>query len=126
MQATMNGRTTNYGRRPYSKKELMWKHVLTAIAGVILASSFAYLAMTLVSSLRDTTSEVTYEQVAVYEGDTLWDIANELNYNNLDVRKVLYEHTEILVNGEWVEYRDFNVADLQPGMVVRVAIHKNK
>lgn len=59
------------------------------------------------SSTAITKNEVT--QVEVSDGDTLWEIAENVKTRNMDTRQVVYEICKA---------NDIQAADLQPGMIL--------
>ena len=66
-----------------------------------------------VTGLDESTASVTedYAKYAVESGDTLWDIANDVNHHNTDTRKIVHAICQL---------NDIQADDLQPGMVLTV------
>lgn len=65
------------------------------------------------TGMSESTAIVTedFTSYTVGYGDTLWDIANEVNYHNTDTRKIVHAICQI---------NDIGAGDLQPGMVLTI------
>ncbi len=74
----------------------------------LMAGSFGF-----ITGMNETTASVTtnYTTYTVCAGDTLWDIANEVNYNNTDTRKIVHAICQV---------NDIQAGDLQPDMVLTI------
>ena len=66
-----------------------------------------------ITGINETTASVNEDYVSyiVADGDTVWDIAQKLNTNDTDIRKVVFAICQI---------NDITAGDLQPGMVLTV------
>ena len=44
-----------------------------------------------VANANDTPTIIGYNTYVVANEDTLWDIANQLGYNHIDIRRIIYD-----------------------------------
>lgn len=102
---TSTGRTVRKKTRVKSRPRFIT--FLVIMIGLIVGG-FGFL-----SGINESTASVTtdYASYTVAYGDTMWDIADEVNHSDTDTRKVVYAICQI---------NDIQAGDLQPGMVLRV------
>lgn len=83
------------------------KIILILVLVCVLAVSF--------TKIVHGNSKVSYDNIVVYKGDTLWSIALKYNPKNKDVRKTLYEIQKI---------NNLNTVIITPGQELIVPIYQ--
>ena len=103
----MNTTRTNRRTRVRVKSKFRFITFLVITFG-LMVGAFGFAAGTYESTASVTTDYATY---AVEAGDTLWDIAEQVNDSDTDTRKVIHAICQI---------NEIHADDLQPGMVLVV------
>lgn len=98
-----------------------WGRIIPALAITIALGSAA--VQTIVPEKAEAQGPQQYIEVTMWEGGTLWQVAEKHNPNNRhDVREVLYEDIFIMQGDEIVDYEDFRISDLRAGHTILVAV----
>lgn len=103
----MNNRTNHRRSHLRIKSKFRFAAFIIITFG-LLVGAFGFVAGVDESTASMTTDYISY---TVESGDTLWDIANSVNNNNADTRRIVHAICHM---------NDITAGDLQPGMVLTV------
>ena len=104
------------------KVRINWKNV-RKLAYTLLVSALIIMAVSAIifktftnSKQRDEFNNAEIQEVVVHKGDTLWGIAEELDFDGIDTREVVHRISKM--NG-------IEKADIKPGDVIYVPVSPN-
>ncbi len=99
--------------KSHKRKKYRIKSKPRFIVSVIIMAGILVTAFGLISGLDDSIAltKVSYTEVEVCSGDTLWNIASEYKDNDTDPRDAVYRISNI---------NDVTASDLEPGMILKI------
>jgi hypothetical protein len=99
-------------------KRVRWNRV---VAAATIVGMMIWGGVELLTPEAEATGPVEYIEVTMWEGGTLWQVAEKNNPNHRhDIREVLHEDVFIEINGELVEYEDLNGRSVHPGHTILI------